>query len=97
MTNFADGGTMVACAVIAYYFFRYWRRSGDRLFAHFSAAFTVLAFNRLAIAVGRQGESSTIVYLLRLAAFGFIIAGIVRRNMPSRDSVGHASRDQERS
>jgi hypothetical protein len=40
-----------------------------------------LAFNRFVIvALGRDNEAATIVYLLRFAAFSLIIWGIVRQN-----------------
>lgn len=71
----------MACVAVAFHFQRLWRRTGDRLFAYFLAAFVGLAVERVVLAaVPAQNEYAPFVYLVRLGAFGLIIAGIVGKN-----------------
>jgi hypothetical protein len=75
-------GALVACYLMAALFFlRFWVTSRDRLFAMFAGAFSLLAVQRLALALTRQTmEDQTVFYLLRLAAFVIIIIAIVDKN-----------------
>jgi hypothetical protein len=78
---FFFGALCMGCALIGLYFLRYWKNSRDPLFAWFSVAFWVMALNWLGLAlIEPDSESRHIVYLLRLAAFVLIIAGIVAKN-----------------
>lgn len=79
---FLTGGTATACLAIGLYFFRFWRRTGDRLFVIFALAFCVFAANRVAlVAIGDDNEAArTVVYVIRLAAFLLILAAIVDKN-----------------
>ena len=77
----SSGVLLAAYATIALFFTRFWRRSGDRLFAWFSACFWLLAAQRLALVLtGEWGERSVMVYGLRLLAFLFIVVAIVEKN-----------------
>jgi hypothetical protein len=79
----ASTGTL--CAAIGLIFLKYWRRTGDELFAWFATAFWLMALNRLLLAmVGDAQEAPTALYLLRFAAFVLILLGIVRKNLGSR-------------
>ena len=79
-----NGGTMVAALVIALFFFRYWRRTKDRLFLMFSAGFLTFAVSRLLLAVlDEAAEGRVLVYLLRLLAFALILAAIIDKNRSS--------------
>jgi peptidoglycan/LPS O-acetylase OafA/YrhL len=63
------------------FFLRFWRRTGDLLFAAFAAAFWLLAANQtLLVLADVPAEEKTWFYLLRLAAFGLIIAAITFKN-----------------
>ncbi|MDO9487161.1 MAG: DUF5985 family protein [Sphingomonadaceae bacterium] len=75
-------GLIVAGDLIAALFFlKFWRRSGDTLFAIFSAAFLLLALGQALLALTNVPvEERSWIYLLRLAAFILIIAGIVHKN-----------------
>jgi len=78
---FLLGATATACLVIALFFVRSWRRTQDRLFLLFGAAFAVLGLERLILAAMNLPEANTpIVYSLRLLAFLLILAAIVDRN-----------------
>jgi Family of unknown function (DUF5985) len=76
-----SGALMTGYLVASLFFLRFWSSSRDRLFALFSFAFLLLAFQRLAITLTREAmEDQTIFYLMRLAAFVVIIVAIVDKN-----------------
>jgi hypothetical protein len=78
---FLAGAVTVGYAVAALFFLRFWRRTGEGLFATLAVAFALLALNQLGAAVaGFVGEDGGWFYLLRVAAFGCIIFGIMRKN-----------------
>lgn len=83
---FLSGATAMACLAIAVFFVRFYRRSGDRLFALFAAAFAVFAANRVALLlVDEENESArTGIYVIRLAAFLLIAGAIVDKNRRAR-------------
>ena len=75
------GGLFVAFLVAALYFFRFWRRTRQRLFAFFTAAFTLLGVQQLSLGLSRElVERSTWLFSLRLLAFLLILAAIVDAN-----------------
>lgn len=86
---FISGATCLTSGAIALFFARFWRQSGDRLFAFFALAFTVFAANRLILVLlGDDDENATYVYTARLAAFVLIIAAIVDKNRRDRARPG---------
>ena len=81
MVEFLHGGSFLAAAVIALFFLRFWRDSGDRFFGFFALAFAILAVNRLVLtALDDESEARTIVYVARALAFGIIVVAIVDKN-----------------
>jgi type IV secretory pathway component VirB8 len=81
LNSFLSGAIFMACLAIAMHFFLLWRRSGDRLFTYFLAAFITLAAERvILVAVSPINEFAPFVYLVRLLAFGFIIVGVIDKN-----------------
>ena len=81
MKPFCWGMLTMAGLVASLFFVRYWRVTGDRLFAFFAVAFALLAINWLALgAVDPTFEARHLIYLVRLAAFVLIIVGIVDKN-----------------
>ena len=81
INGLVSGALLMGYSVVALFFLRFWVTSRDRLFAMFSFAFLLLAFQRLAITVTRGAmEDQTIFYLLRLAAFVVIIVAIIDKN-----------------
>lgn len=79
--DFVSGATMAAALVVALVFFRYWRRTHDRLFLGFALGFAVFAASRLILAfLEEDDEGRVYVYGLRLVAFLLILAAIVDKN-----------------
>lgn len=82
---FVGGAVSTGYAVIGLFFLRFWTRTRDSLFAAFAIAFWLMAANQAAATYfGPSDERRAAVYLLRLAAFGLIIAAIVRKNLGAR-------------
>jgi hypothetical protein len=85
MLTFLSGAITMGLLLSALFFVRFWRRTGDGLFAIFAAAFLLLAANQaLAALIDFGREELSWVYLLRLAAFCLIITGIVAKNLRTR-------------
>lgn len=82
-------GFLVACCwVAALFFFRFFRSTRDRLFLFFAVGFWVFSLNWLGVALlGGPTESRHLLYLLRLMAFGLILAGIYDKNRRERPFV----------
>lgn len=84
LTPFISGAICMAALTIALFFFRFWRRTGDRFFLVFSAAFFFLMIERIIlVSIDRSHEFAPYVYLVRLLAFVLIIAAIVDKNRKS--------------
>ena len=67
--------------VIALFFFRFFTRSRDRLFALFATAFGILGVQRILLAIASDwGEDTVWLYGLRLVAFVLIIIAIADKN-----------------
>lgn len=76
-----SGLVVAGYLVAALFFLKFWRRSGDALFAVFSAAFLLLAAGQALLALSNVPvEERSPIYLLRLAAFVLIILGIAHKN-----------------
>jgi len=80
--TFLSGIVTAGFLAAALFFLRFWRRSGDGLFAAFALAFVLMAANSaLAALMDVPDEDQPLVYLLRLFAFLLIIAAVLRKNM----------------
>jgi hypothetical protein len=77
---FMLGAIVMACAAVGLFFLRFWRKTGDRLFAIFAIAFWLLGLNWLALAFTPADEARTWLYLVRLLAFIVILYGIIDKN-----------------
>jgi hypothetical protein len=81
VTDFVLGGSTLACFAIALFFLRFWRDTGDRLFAAFAGAFFVFGVNRLILTLtSEDADGRTYSYLLRFLAFMLVVWGIVDKN-----------------
>ena len=80
MNLFALGANVLCCVVIGLFFLRFWRKTRDRLFAIFAAAFSLLGLNWLLLSFTEGDEARTFLYLIRLVAFVLIIYGIWDKN-----------------
>ena len=82
MMDFLAGSVCMGFAVAALFFWRYWNKSGDRLFFALALAFALLTINQgLAAWFGHTDERSVYAYLLRILGFVFILAAIIDKNL----------------
>ncbi|HKG95218.1 MAG TPA: DUF5985 family protein [Gemmatimonadaceae bacterium] len=87
MIELISGALVAGYVVVALFFAKFWRRSGERLFAMFSGAFALLAVHRLVLALAaRGGGATTWIYALRLLAFLVILAAIVDKNRDASET-----------
>lgn len=85
MNDFLTGIATCGSWGIAAYFLRFWVDTRDRFFVLFAAAFLILSVNWLLLAIlDPTAETRPFFYLLRLAAFGLIIAAVWDKNRPAR-------------
>ena len=85
MIEFLAGALTLAYVVASLYFVRFWRRTSDRLFLAFAAAFGLLALNQLAVFVlGVGDERYNYAYVLRVLGFVLILLAIVDKNVFAR-------------
>ena len=78
-----SGALVMGYAVAGMFFLRFWRQSHDRLFLMFSAAFWILAVQRLLLTIGLPRDEDVWLYGLRLLAFAIILVAILDKNRPS--------------
>ena len=75
------GAIALASWVAGLFFLRFWRETGDRLFAVFAVAFWLLGTTRIGLAfLPAQTEGQTHWYWVRLAAFVLILLAILDKN-----------------
>ncbi|MFC4932885.1 DUF5985 family protein [Massilia sp. GCM10023247] len=87
MTDLFTGAICMGSIVIALYFVRFWRNSGDRFFLYFALSFFIEGLHRLYSAVNDAGaEDSPLHYLIRLLAYGLILWAILEKNLPREGS-----------
>jgi hypothetical protein len=81
LQQFLSGSIVMALLVIALFFLKFWRRTRERLFLYFAAAFVTLMIEQL-IRTQPLAESTwaPYVYSLRLGAFALILLGIASKN-----------------
>jgi hypothetical protein len=78
---FLYGTVAMGCAVVAVFFYRFWRQSRDRLFLWFSSAFSVLGLSYTLLGtIAVATEWRVFVFIVRLLAFCLILYGIVEKN-----------------
>jgi hypothetical protein len=82
--DFLSGALTLGFFVAAAFFLRFWRRTHDRLFLAFAAAFTLLAVNQaLAAFLGAGDELTPYTYVLRVLGFVLILYAIIDKNVSS--------------
>jgi hypothetical protein len=82
MIEFLSGALTMGFVIGALFFLRFWRKTADRLFLAFAAAFFLLALNHaLALWLGAADERVGYTYLLRVFGFLFILSAIVDKNL----------------
>lgn len=82
--------TMAGC-VAALIFLRFHRMTRDRLFVFFALAFVGMSLNWFAMAMTDPASDDRYhVFLLRLAAYAFILVGIADKNRRSKRALAGA-------
>jgi membrane-associated PAP2 superfamily phosphatase len=85
----AAGALATGYLVVALFFARFYRDTRERLFGWFTAAFILLAAQRIALSVfSADARATTLLYGLRLVAFLVILYAIVDKNRGEREGAG---------
>jgi len=85
MSDFVYGALAAGYFIAGVFFLRFWLRMRERLLLIFALAFWMLALNQTLLGVlDLEREEQSWLYLIRLAAFTLIIAGIVSVNLKKR-------------
>ena len=85
MIDFLAGAVTLGYLVAAMFFLRFWRKTSERLFISFAAAFALLAVNQVLAALLEYGDERTpYVYSLRVLGFLLILWAIVDKNLLRR-------------
>jgi hypothetical protein len=79
LNQFLSGATMMGWFVSGLFFFRFWKKSRDRLFLMFAIAFFVLGINRVGLTFSDE-EFRPFLYGIRLVAFVIILVAIIDKN-----------------
>jgi len=83
-----SGMAMMGFIIAGLFFFRFWSRTRDRLFAIFGVAFLLMALNEAFVDVsGSPTNEVVLAYVLRIIAFLMLIVGIVAMNLEERKST----------
>jgi hypothetical protein len=86
MTHLLAGAIAMASLIIALFFVRFWRSSGDRFFLYFALSFSIEGLHRVYVVMSDGGgEDSPLHYLIRLLAYGLILWAILEKNLPRKD------------
>ncbi len=82
MNAFIYGMNTMGFLVAALFFLRFWQKTADSLFAAFSAAFLLFAFDQFSHALQETPPSSRgWAFFFRLAGFGLLIFAVLRKNL----------------
>jgi hypothetical protein len=85
LVDYLAGAVTLGYLVGAAFFLRFWRRTRDRLFLAFAAAFALLSLNQaLASFLGAGDELTPFTYVLRVLGFVLILFAIVDKNVSVR-------------
>jgi hypothetical protein len=85
MVDFMTGAIAMGSFVAGLFFLGFFHRTRDRIFVFFLAAFWLDAAGRVVeVALRLSDENDSIVYIVRLVAYGIILAGIFDKNLPRR-------------
>jgi hypothetical protein len=82
MNQLLAGGIAMGSFVIALFFLRFWRTTGDRFFLYFALSFLIEGVHRIYASSDTLGEDTPLHYLVRLAAYLLILWAIYEKNFP---------------
>jgi predicted permease len=78
------GAIVMASLVIALFFLRFWRSTGDRFFLFFALSFILQAIGRLSFeSTPTIVDDTPLHYVLRIVAYGLILFAVVMKNRRS--------------
>ncbi|MCE3272222.1 MAG: putative rane protein [Ramlibacter sp.] len=81
MQDLLMGAIAAGSGFAGLFFFRFWRHTRDRFFLFFAGSFWLETLNRVALALlPYANEHEPLFYLVRLVAYGLIIAAIWQKN-----------------
>jgi hypothetical protein len=85
MNEMMIGAIAAASFAASLFFFRFWRTTRDRFFLLFALSFCIEGVNRVMLyeTVGLN-EDAPVYYLIRLVAYGLILAAIIDKNRAPR-------------
>ena len=85
MNEIMLGAIAAGCLAVSLFFFRFWRSTRDRFFLLFALSFLIEGVNRVVLyeTVGLS-EDAPIYYIIRLIAYGLILAAIIDKNRAPR-------------
>jgi hypothetical protein len=84
MLIFLSGMVTAGFLIAAAFFFRFWQRTRDTLFALLGVSFVLFACSQVAtLLVDTPHDDRTAIFLLRLLGFVVLLAGILAKNMKS--------------
>lgn len=87
MNALMSGALAMGFAVAGIFFFRFWKQTRDKLFMLFSAAFFMMAMNRVIIGLDSNFRPTNEGHCwIRLVAFGLILVAILEKNCSRDDS-----------
>lgn len=76
-----EGAIAMASLVIALFFLRFWKSTGDCFFLYFSLSFLLQSVNWIFLGIlATQSEDAPFFYLIRLAAYALILVAIFVKN-----------------
>ncbi len=79
--DFLSGAITMGFAVAGLFFLRFWKRTGEGLFAAFAVAFWLLGLCQALLSfTDVPVEERSWLYLLRLAAFSLILVSVWLKN-----------------
>lgn len=82
MTSFLSGMITAGFLIAAVFFFRFWRRTGDALFAIFGFSFLLFAIGQsISVSFDFLHDDKSLVYVIRLIGFGLLLVAIARKNL----------------
>lgn len=92
MVNFLSGAIMLGFGAAGLFFYKFYRKTDDRLFQYFAVSFWLLACERFLLFILEPvSEHAVYVYLVRLLAYSLIIYAFVEKNIST--SEGRHERD----
>lgn len=85
LLGYLGGAVTLGYLIAGLFFLRFWRKTSDRLFLAFAAAFALLALNSVfATFLGAGDERTVYAYALRVLGFVLILWAIIDKNLTAR-------------